>query len=572
MAQSKSYYEQANPDLLYRIPVDATTVLEIGCGAGGLGRAYKAINPNVTYIGIEVVPEQAEKAAKNLDHVIEQDIEAVRAEELIAKYGQIDCLVCGDVLEHLIHPEEMLRNLLPTLKPEGLFLACIPNVQHWSVIANLIAGKWPQEDQGIFDRTHLRWFTRESIVQLTERLDIKIHEIVPRIFGASKAMEFARHLAPSIENLGLDINHFYQNTAPLQYVVAGCKKAASRIEICGLMLKPQAGMNEVRMIQPLRSVGSIPGVRLQLGSSNLKLEAQNNAEPKIMIWQRQLLTYSDSLGMIKQALKAGYLLISEFDDDPSHWPTIEANKNLNFTAMHAVQVSTQPLAEQIGKFNPEIRVFENCIERIPEIENSKWDDLESGKPFRIFFGALNRKNDWKDWMEPINAFIKNHMDRIEFEIVHDSEFYNALKTDRKRFTPTCNYDQYMNLLNGSHIALLPLNSTVFNHKKSDLKFVEAASNEVATIASPTVYSETIETNKTGKICERHHELEGILDEWIQNPNIPHQLAKNAREWCVKERLQKNQSRERLDWYLELWSRKDALTAELLRRVPELRDN
>ena len=123
------------------------------------------------------------------------------------------------------------------------------------------------------------------------------------------------------------------------------------------------------------------------------------------------------------------------------------------------------------------------------------------------------------------------------------------------------------------VLILPFttNSTVFNHKKSDLKFIEAASNEVATIASPTVYSETIETNKTGKICERHHELEGILDEWIQNPNIPHQLAKNAREWCVKERLQKNQSRERLDWYLELWSRKDALTAELLRRVPELRN-
>ena len=175
--------------------------------------------------------------------------------------------MCGDVLEHLIHPEEMLRNLLPTLKPEGLFLACIPNVQHWSVIANLIAGKWPQEDQGIFDRTHLRWFTRESIVQLTERLDIKIHEIVPRIFGASKAMEFARHLAPSIENLGLDINHFYQNTAPLQYVVAGCKKAASRIEICGLMLKPQAGMNEVRMYSHSEVLGASQALGCNLAAA-----------------------------------------------------------------------------------------------------------------------------------------------------------------------------------------------------------------------------------------------------------------------------------------------------------------
>lgn len=569
MALTEQYYEQANPDLLYRIPVNASTVLEIGCGAGGLGRAYKAINPNATYIGIEVVPEQAKKAEGNLDHVVEKDIESIRAEDLIESYGQVDCLVFGDVLEHLVNPEEMLRNLLPILKPKGLFLACIPNVQHWSVIANLVAGKWPQEDQGIFDRTHLRWFTKESIMRLAERLGINIHEIVPRIFGRSKAIEFTNMLAPAIKNLGLDLDEFFNNAAPLQYVILGSKDKIETTEICGLMLKPQAGMNEVRMIQPLRSVASIPGVRLQLGCDNLKLQAQDNNSAKIMIWQRQLLTYSNSLGMIKQALKAGYLLISEFDDDPTHWPTIQANKNLNFTAMHAVQVSTKPLAEQIGEFNPEIKVFKNCIERIPEIKNTKWENVGSDKPFKIFFGALNRKSDWEKWIGPINSFLESHKDSVEFEIIHDSEFYAALNTDRKRFTPTCNYGHYMDLLNGSHIALLPLNPTAFNYKKSDLKFVEAASNEVATIASSTVYSETIEANKTGEICEDCKELEGILNRWIKYPDIPRELARHARAWCIKERLQKNQSRARLDWYQDLWRKKDELTTELLKRVPEL---
>ena len=48
-----------------------------------------------------------------------------------------------------------------------------------------------------------------------------------------------------------------------------------------------------------------------------------------MIWQRQLLTYAESLDRIK-SLNAGYVLISEFDDDPAHWPKIQENKNLNF--------------------------------------------------------------------------------------------------------------------------------------------------------------------------------------------------------------------------------------------------
>ena len=41
-----------------------------------------------------------------------------------------------------------------------------------------------------------------------------------------------------------------------------------------------------------------------------------------MIWQRQLLTYEHSLERIKKVLKAGYILISEFDDDPIIGPQL----------------------------------------------------------------------------------------------------------------------------------------------------------------------------------------------------------------------------------------------------------
>ena len=124
----------------------------MGCGAGALGRAFKSINPKTTYIGIEPKPGPAALARMVLDHVIEADISQQAPTTLPGDIQQVDCLVFGNVLEQLINPAAALRQLLPWLKEDGQLLICIANVQHWSVLANLLVGQWPQEDQGLFNR------------------------------------------------------------------------------------------------------------------------------------------------------------------------------------------------------------------------------------------------------------------------------------------------------------------------------------------------------------------------------------------------------------------------------------
>ena len=96
------YYEQANPDLLYRIPVTARAVLEVGWKRA---REFKAVNPDCTYIGIELMPEPATKARNVLDHVIEGNINELTLDKLPGNTEKLDCLVFGDVLEH-IDPEQ----------------------------------------------------------------------------------------------------------------------------------------------------------------------------------------------------------------------------------------------------------------------------------------------------------------------------------------------------------------------------------------------------------------------------------------------------------------------------------
>lgn len=78
-----------------------------------------------------------------------------------------DYIVCADVLEHLIDPWIVLSDLVSFLKPGGRIMVSLPNVRHWSIWLPLILrGHWEYRESGIMDRTHLRFFTRFSAIEL----------------------------------------------------------------------------------------------------------------------------------------------------------------------------------------------------------------------------------------------------------------------------------------------------------------------------------------------------------------------------------------------------------------------
>ena len=136
-------------------------------------------------------------------------------------------------------------------------------------------------------------------------------------------------MSPALNTLGISQKEFLEGTAPLQYVVRASKNIPEPFQISGLMLKPQAGMTDVRMIQPARSLGSLPGMRIEVSSEQLQLIPASSDIPRVMIWQRQLLKNDHhSLSRVKQVLDSGYVLISEFDDDPNHQN--KEHNNLNF--------------------------------------------------------------------------------------------------------------------------------------------------------------------------------------------------------------------------------------------------
>ncbi len=157
-----SYFDFARPELLALVSLTARKVLDIGCGAGRLGEAIKARQP-AEVTGMEFDEGAARSARQRLDRVIAGDVEEMQPD---FAPNTFDAVVCGDVLEHLRHPGQLLSRVRDWLRPEGQLIASIPNARHHSVVNSLLAGNWTYEAAGLLDQTHLQFFTRRGIEDL----------------------------------------------------------------------------------------------------------------------------------------------------------------------------------------------------------------------------------------------------------------------------------------------------------------------------------------------------------------------------------------------------------------------
>lgn len=208
-----------NGDLLAFIPRDCRGVVEVGCSTGALARAYLQINPNCRYVGVEIDPDYAVAARRICAEAFAGDVEQMPPEQFDRIFA-CDCVVFGDILEHLRDPWEVLRRIRPLLKDGGRIVACIPNAQHWSVQARLACGLFRYEDSGLLDRTHLRWFTRVTALELFQTSGFRIVEGRPRIFPESERDRFLPAIKAMAEAAGFDPNQAVADALPLQYVLA----------------------------------------------------------------------------------------------------------------------------------------------------------------------------------------------------------------------------------------------------------------------------------------------------------------------------------------------------------------
>lgn len=159
--------------MLPYVPTDAVDILDIGCSSGQFTRQLKQPGRNI--IGIEMDKQAADTASLYLDSVLVGPVEAILP---TIKSNSFDCIIMNDVLEHLVDPWTVLAGVRRLLRPRGSAVASIPNIRHWTILRSLLReGEWQYTEVGILDRTHLRFFTRDSIIALFEGAGFKINTL-----------------------------------------------------------------------------------------------------------------------------------------------------------------------------------------------------------------------------------------------------------------------------------------------------------------------------------------------------------------------------------------------------------
>ena len=170
-------YTSPRPDVFAMVPADAMSVLDVGCSDGSLGASLRSAREGRRVIGVEGGPAFAAQSAGRLDGVVQADLNAFEWATAFPD-TRFDCIIFADVLEHLIDPRAHLANAQSCLQPGGCVVISLPNIRHVSALYSLfVQGTFPQRERGIFDRTHLRWFTIRDARQMIADAGLKIEEI-----------------------------------------------------------------------------------------------------------------------------------------------------------------------------------------------------------------------------------------------------------------------------------------------------------------------------------------------------------------------------------------------------------
>ena len=144
-------------------------VLDLGCGSGAIGRYLAQRDGAGTTVidGLTISADEAALAAPHYRRVEVADLDAVQLIDLFPA-GGYDAIVCADVLEHVRQSERVLVECRQLLAPGGQVLLSIPNAAYCGLIAELMAGEFRYRPEGLLDETHVRFFTRQTLLRFLQ--------------------------------------------------------------------------------------------------------------------------------------------------------------------------------------------------------------------------------------------------------------------------------------------------------------------------------------------------------------------------------------------------------------------
>ena len=187
-------------------------VLDIGCGSGALGAVLKSINPRVTVYGVDVSRAAALEAR---DVLYRFDLLDLDSQELPHYDQRFDLIILADILEHLKRPDLLMLQLHRLLTHNGSILVSIPNVAHIRIRIMLLRGEFEYSDKGILDRTHLRFFTKKTLLELVKLCEFNVVAERPNVY----APRILGHTPNLVSKLFILVTRNFPNLFALQFIL-----------------------------------------------------------------------------------------------------------------------------------------------------------------------------------------------------------------------------------------------------------------------------------------------------------------------------------------------------------------
>jgi 2-polyprenyl-3-methyl-5-hydroxy-6-metoxy-1,4-benzoquinol methylase len=158
------YYGTERTDFLGWVGGVYHSVLDVGCGSGANADWYRTHGAQ-RVVGIEIDETAAREAAARLDIVLHETVEQAIGQ----LHERFDLIVCGDVLEHLVDPWGVVASLRALADSSTILAVSVPNIRFLPALTRIAIGRgFVYEERGIFDSTHLRFFTRADVSRMLQ--------------------------------------------------------------------------------------------------------------------------------------------------------------------------------------------------------------------------------------------------------------------------------------------------------------------------------------------------------------------------------------------------------------------
>lgn len=199
-------------------------ILEIGSSTGYMTRVF--LENNCVVDVVEEDQEASSKTPKKVRAVLNLSIEN---ENIISKLAKdYDFIIMADVLEHLIDPEKTLRILHTVANNKTALIISMPNIASWVIRKQLFfKGDFEYQESGVLDKTHLHFYTVNTLPKILSENGWKIDKIM----GTITKLPFEESLS-KIPLMGFLIKKFifqklaekYKNLSYYHFLVIAFKK------------------------------------------------------------------------------------------------------------------------------------------------------------------------------------------------------------------------------------------------------------------------------------------------------------------------------------------------------------